>query len=378
MAEIRRQPFQTVKVDIEEMDRKIREHRIRMLKRAGIVLGILILLWFLLYIYHQVRTYDSHEAKVTEDRQDSAANTYLEFQGNILKYSNDGAFYTDTSNELIWNQSYEMSDPVVVMSAKYAAIGDEKGTLVYIFDKDGLCGKIETTKPIVRVKIAEQGTVALLLEENGVSYLKLCDKAGKTLAEGELHVENSGYPMDIALSKDGKRFAVSMFDHVVGTKKYSDIIIPQIEFLGNDKLIAVSDQKLMLLEVSGKPQEKKSIKYGSRLRTIFYNGKYIGLILDNESSSKEEKNDVYCMQIYDNRGALVKEKTFSRTYRKAEFLNNNEVCLLNDNECTIFTLRGVEKYHEAWDKSIYKVLPGRTASRYTFILDGETVQAKLK
>lgn len=61
-------------------------------------------------------------------------------------------FITDTSNELIWNQSYEMSDPVVVMSAKYAAIGDEKGTLVYIFDKDGLCGKIETTKPIVRVK----------------------------------------------------------------------------------------------------------------------------------------------------------------------------------------------------------------------------------
>ena len=40
MAEIRRQPFQTVKVDIEEMDRKIREHRIRMLKRAGIVLGL--------------------------------------------------------------------------------------------------------------------------------------------------------------------------------------------------------------------------------------------------------------------------------------------------------------------------------------------------
>ncbi len=70
---------------------------------------------------------------------------------------------------------------MLVISAKYAAIGDEKGTLVYIFDKDGLCGKIETTKPIVRVKIAEQGTVALLLEENGVSYLKLCDKAGKRL-----------------------------------------------------------------------------------------------------------------------------------------------------------------------------------------------------
>ncbi len=73
----------------------------------------------------------------------------------------------------------------------------------------------------MRVKIAEQGTVALLLEENGVSYLKLCDKTGKTLAEGELHVENSGYPMDIALSKDGKQFAVSMLDISDGTIKSS-------------------------------------------------------------------------------------------------------------------------------------------------------------
>ena len=106
------------------MDRKIREHRIRMLKRAGIVLGILILLWFLLYIYHQVRSYDSHEAKVTEDRQDSAANIYLEFQGNILKYSNDGAFYTDISNELIWNQTYEMQNPIISVCEDVVAIAD--------------------------------------------------------------------------------------------------------------------------------------------------------------------------------------------------------------------------------------------------------------
>lgn len=49
-----------------------------------------------------------------------------------------------------------MSDPVVVMSAKYAAIGDEKGTLVYIFDNDGLCGKTRQPSQTVRVKIAER------------------------------------------------------------------------------------------------------------------------------------------------------------------------------------------------------------------------------
>lgn len=39
------------------------------------------------------------------------ATHFTEFQGSILKYSNDGAFYLDAANELIWNQTYEMSSP---------------------------------------------------------------------------------------------------------------------------------------------------------------------------------------------------------------------------------------------------------------------------
>lgn len=406
MATIRKYPFQTVETDIrtdmEEIDRKIREHRLKIVKRVGVVAGAILLLLLLAYIISQVRTYDRHEVKSSYDRQDTAATTFMTFQGNILKYSNDGAFYTDASNNLIWNQTYEMADPMVITSGKYVAIGDKKGSLIYILDKNGLCGKIETTKPIMRIKLANQGTIAILMEDNGVGYLKVCDKSGKDLAEGELHAQNSGYPLDIALSKDGKKLAVSVLDikegtvkntisfynfdaagqkkidNVVATRNYDDIVIPQIEYINNDKMIAVSDKKMIFFEGSQKPEEKKTVKFESRLRTFFYNEKYIGMIFDNESSSDKEKNDVYCLKTYDNRGALVKEKTFTRTYRKAEFLDNNEICLLNDNECTIFTLRGIEKYHESLDKAIYKVLPGKTSRRYTFILDGMTAQVKLK
>lgn len=406
MATIRKYPFQTVKTDIstdmEEIDRKIRAHRLKIAKRIGMVVGVLLLLLLLIYIISQVRTYDSHEVKSSYERQDTAATTFMTFCGNILKYSNDGAFYTDTSNNLIWNQTYEMADPMVVTSGKYVAIGDKKGSLVYVLNDDGLCGKIETTKPIMRIKLADQGIIAILMEDNGVGYLRICDKSGKDLAEGELHAQNSGYPLDIALSKDGKKLAVSMLDikegtvkttisfynfdsagqkkidNVVATCNYDDIVIPQIEYISNDRMIAVSDKKMIFFEGSKEPKEKKDVKFDSRLRTFFFNEKYIGMIFDNESSSDKEKNDVYCLKTYDNSGALVKEKTFTTTYRKAEFLDNNEICLLNDNECTIFTLRGIEKYHESLDKTIYKVLPGKTSRKYTFILDGETAQVKLK
>ena len=98
-------------------------------------------------------TYDSHVVKSSLERPDTAATTFLEFNGNILKYSNDGAFYTDTSNNLIWNQTYEMLNPIVNTSGKYVVIGDKKGNLIYILNQSGCCGKIETTKPILQVKI---------------------------------------------------------------------------------------------------------------------------------------------------------------------------------------------------------------------------------
>ena len=53
--------------------------------------------------------------------------------------------------------------------------------------------------PIQRVSVAKQGTIAVLMESEGISYLQLYDKEGTQLAAGELHVQNSGYPLDIAL-----------------------------------------------------------------------------------------------------------------------------------------------------------------------------------
>ena len=71
-----------------------------------------------------------------------------------------------------------MLNPIVNTSGKYVVIGDKKGNLIYILNQSGCCGKIETTKPILQVKIADQGTVAVLMEEDGVGYLKLYDKTG--------------------------------------------------------------------------------------------------------------------------------------------------------------------------------------------------------
>lgn len=402
MRVMNQQPFHAVSMDMEEMEKKIKEHRRKIFLRTSIAVAVVLLVFFIVYVICEMQTFRSHEVMDSWGRNDTAATSFMMFRGNVLKYSNDGAFYTDASNHLIWNQTYEMEDPFVVTSGNYVAIGNRKGSRLYLMDTEGLCAKIDTTQPIMRIKLSDKGTVAILMENQGTTYLKLYDKSGKNLAEGELHAKNHGYPLDIALSKDGKELAVSMLDihgetvksvvyfynygsagqkkmdNLVASFEYEDSIITQLEYLSDDKLLAVGDQSMILFAGTNKPQETKAIKYETRLRTFFYDNRYLGMIFDNEGAANDEEKDVYCLKVYDGRGNLVREKTFSRTYRKAEFLSNHEICLYNENECTIYTLRGVEKYHESLDRKLYQVIPGGFYGIYTFIFEGETDQVRLK
>lgn len=369
-------------------------------KHIAIIAGAVLMVLLFFFLFITLRHYDEHEIIDSANSKDTAATTYAEFAGNLLKYSNDGALYTDSQGNLIWNQTYEMDNPMVDISEKYVAIADKGGTTIHVMDANGLCGSIDTMKPISQVDVANQGTVAVLLVDKQVGYLKLYDKEGKNLAEGELHAKNSGYPLDIALSHDGKKLVTSVLDiqdgsikttltfynftksgqkkmdNIMDTKTYKGTVIPMIEFVGNDRMFALTESKMIFFDAGQKIKKKKEIKFESRLRSFFYNEEYYGMIFDNEDSKHPEK--IYCLKIYDKWGARIRKKAFEYSYDKAEFMENGEVCLINDNECTIITQKGVIKYHEAWEQTIYKVMPGETFRRYLFLLQGEKTTVKLK
>ena len=138
--------FHTVKsADHPDYEKQIKIHRRKIVRRTTLALAILALLisgaWLFLSLHH----YDDYEVINSVERADTQGTRFEEFCGNILKYSNDGAFYTDRDNELIWNQTYEMSDPRLAMCDDYLTIYDRKGTMLYILTPAALQGSIETT-----------------------------------------------------------------------------------------------------------------------------------------------------------------------------------------------------------------------------------------
>ena len=389
--------YRIVKSDVKGMNEKIQKHRRKIVRWTAFAAVFLLIGIAGVYIYLQTRTYSEYTVLKSVEREDSPGTQFEIFHGNILKYSKDGASFVDENNKLIWNQTYEMQSPMVDFCENYVAIADRKGDRVYIMDLSGSCGDIKTSMPIQRVEVAGQGLVAVLMEQDGTGYIQMYDKSGTFLAEGEVHTENSGYPLDIAISNDGKKLAVSLLDvnkgnvnttitffnfdavgqneidNIVGQYSYADMVVPKVEFLTNDVMAAFGSQKTVIFEGAQKPKMKKEVAVKKEIRTIFYNDAYFGFVFDNEN---EETS--YNMQIYDLRGAQVVSKDFEMEYDEIGFLENDEICVRNELECAIYTLRGVQKYHANFEKNIWKVMSVGRIRDYVFLIDGETQRIRLK
>lgn len=211
--------FKTVETsqeDLEELEEKIRRHRHKIARRTALVIVTVVAAVIFVELWSALRTYSGFEVQASAERKDSAATGYKMFQGKILEYDNDGIVCHDTDDRLIWNQSYEMTTPELSVCEQYLAVYDRGGTFIYIMSERGLVKKIETATPIERVCVARQGTVAVLMKEDDVSYVRLYDKKGQELASGEFYQEKGSFPVDIALAPDAQKLAVDMLDVTKG------------------------------------------------------------------------------------------------------------------------------------------------------------------
>ena len=398
MADIKRKGLHTVTArDKKEYEHQLREHRLEVLRRT--IIAAVVVLFFVggTALYMTLRQYTDYDIRNSVKRVDAHATNFREFQGNILKYSNDGAFYTDHSNEMIWNQTYEMSNPTIDICGNYLVIYDKKGTDIYILNKEGLVQSLEMNYPVTQVSVAEQGTIAVLMDNQAKGLLSLYDKEGNLLVSGAIHSEKGGYPVTIALSDDGIKLGVSILDvkggsvkstiafynfgsvgenaidHIVAVTTYEDMFIPELDFVSKDCMLAVADKGIIVFEGAQTPKESTRIEILEEIKSIFYNKEYIGVITDNlEDAAKN------LIRVYDLKGKVMMEEASDVDYSKVELLSSNEVCISNRTICDIYTIRGVFKFHYEFEEELYQVIPGGSSLNYTFILNGVTEQARLK
>lgn len=364
---------------------RIRGHRLVVFYR--ILLGILLVaaIAFLAYTQWRNKIYTSSLQVSSSAVSITQGTNVEELGGNILLYSKDGASCLDSKGNAVWNQTYEMQNPILSICESVAAIGDYNGRTIYVMDKSGSMGVIDTNMPIRDFCVASNGVVATILDDVDITWIYIFDAEGNTLVQFKTTMEKSGYPVSISISPNGKLFGISYLyvdsgemkssvayynfgsvgqneiDNYVSGYDYLDTVVPYIQFLNASSAFAVSDDRIMFYHGSEKPTSIKECLLSESVQSVFYNDSYVGLVFNNTNG-----DTAYRLDVYNTEGNIAQSVNFDIEYTDIIF-HRDQIIIYNDKECLVYNASGITKYAGEFAKSTSLVIPTSSLYRYVVV-----------
>ena len=368
-----------------EFEKKIKAHRrSRFVKIFTIsVIGILLggMIWFL----WDNSVYTSYTEMSSFPRVSSSDSVCLNHNGRILTYSKDGISSMDAKGNLVWNETYEMQDPIVVVNEDAVAIGDYNGHIVYVMDEKGKVGEIDTNLPIRDLCVSKTGIVAVVLEDSKLTRLNLYDSKGNELVKSECRMNQNGYPMAVALSDSGEVMEVSYLyvdsgsmkssvafynfsdvgqnsvDRLVSGNEYADTVVPYVGFLSKDSAFAVGNNRISFYGGADKPVSIAEKLLSEEIQAVYTGNEYVGLVYIDTTGAA-----LYRIDIYDKKGNLTLSQNIDIDYQNI-LIQKNSIVVYNNTECVMYSMSGREKYRGTFGKSVSLLIPANKSNRFIMV-----------
>ena len=323
----------------------------------------------LVFLYVEKRSYHSYKVLNTSEQEDVVSTQYVEMDGDILRYSPDGVSVVDNSMNTIWNETYTMQNPIADVNGSRAVIADSEGTSLYICDKKGVTGTVTTSYSIIKVRIAANGMVAAILDNDENTWINFYNSDGSLVAENLTKIDDPGYPMDVAVSDNGVMMVTFQYvdgskttsyvafynygdvgqnedDRIVSGYTYENVVIPQVECISESQYIALRDDGFSTYQGNQIPKEVKTINVKQEIVSTFFDDQRIGLVFKNNSKDSE-----YTMEVYSMNGQLKFRKNFNVAYSTIKMSDGN-IIMYNSSQICVMNSRGVQKYMGSVDGTI--------------------------
>ncbi|MBE5882534.1 MAG: hypothetical protein E7289_09585 [Lachnospiraceae bacterium] len=354
---------------------RIFKHKLQVMYRTVLIIALVVVAIVILKVQADNRVYTKYEIVREMKRFGTENSTFRNYDGNILVHSKDGIAAYDENGGQMWNQSYEMQAPLVKNNGSYVAVGDYKGTTLYIIGKKGTTAEVETNLPILSLDVSAQGVAAVLLQDNDVTWLRLYSEKGELISEVKTSMRNNGYPVAFAISPDNIKLGVSYVkaeagkintslafynfggvgqnatDNLVSGYEYDGQIFPLITYLNETDAVAVGDERLLLLKGKQKPTLEKEIAFEQELQGIYKCETGFALVyrdLDGEGQ--------YNIHIYNAEGEEELKHKVDFEFSDI-ILDDKKAIIYNEAKVLVLGLNGVEKYNSDLGGNIQALIP---------------------
>lgn len=358
--------------------------RMRVWKRVFIALFLLILIAIGALMVLRYVTYDYVNVTKAYESESAANGNYELYAGGVLEYSKDGVAMLEKTGEEIWNHPCQMSNPFVDICNDSVAVADKGGTSILVFQKDGLKGEIQTTRPIENVAVSSQGIVAAVLKDEEVPRVICYDAKGNILVEHKATFSSTGYPVDIALSQDGNVLIVSYLgakgsvmegrvayynfgeagenktEHRVAEMKYENSVVPVVDFLNKSISVIMTDHSFVLVKGTEEPEKICEVTLDKEMKSIAYNDEIIAVVLKNAGNAGCE------LRTYKLDGQQIYSCELEGEYTDIKVVDD-KVFLFNGTKCAIYNGIGICKYNGNIEMQIMDIYPARGYEKYIVI-----------
>lgn len=346
-------------LDENEIKHKVINRRKRIIIISVIIVAAIIAAVFAISAFIDGITYKDYSVMKSVNRDDTDTTMYMGYADGYVRYSNDGIAYYNKKGTAIWNQTYTMQKPQVKICGGIIAVGDINGSKIYIFDKNGNIGTVDTSLAISQIEVAKQGVVAAVLEDNDANYINLYKTDGTKIYTVKTSLAGDGYPLDISISPDAAKLVASylyvsgetMKTNVVfynfsevgqnetervvgGFNHYDSTIVADVNFIDENTVAAVGEDVVSIYSIKEYPKLVKEINIDNEIDRVLFGDKYIGLVLKNS-----ESGDIYKLCVYNSDLNRVCEYPFSTQYDKMSF-DGNSVVMSNSSVISLINLKG--------------------------------------
>ena len=375
---------------------KLKRHRQR--RAIIITLASIIILSVGFYLVNRIFTknYNSFEVLNSIAREDNNTAQYISYNNKLIKYSRDGISALSADGKVLWNASYDVKNPKVVVCEGYVAVADIGGKQAYSIDSKGNTYELITTLPIIDVSISRQGVVCVIVEGDDYNQIELYySSTGSKLVGKQTSVQSNGFPVDVAISNDATKLVCSYVriekgilesdigfynfnevgenyeDHLVGVIPDQQTVVHDVVFLDTNTVLIGSDKGFSLYEMLEIPSEILTETFDDEIESMFYTDKYFGFI-----SKDSENEDTKQLLVYNLKGKNILKKDITFDYESVQ-MSGEDIIFNTETEIQIIETNGNLKFKYSLETPIVNIMPSNDKDEYILINDQDIVHIKL-
>ncbi len=308
---------------------------------------IIVLLIAVIFIALAIINYDGNDFEsdgtILNYDFDNCQGVFETGDGNLFFCAKNYVKFLNHNSDEKWSIDVNFSEPVISHDKKFLAMSDMKTNSIFVYSDKGELYSIKDENKLLAFCVNSSGYCSSISKDNSTYKINVYNPSGDKILT-YVHSEENVFPVNTAVSPDGKILAISYIDtnninidskitfmytnqnDIFASVQKKDNFACGLNFLSNHDIIIVSDDNITCeYFTQNNLNEKWNLDFEKKLDAIDFNNDFIAVKLIADKSGKDSQSNI---KFYNMSGKNIGEFKSDEQYNYFKVSAKNNCVML--------------------------------------------------